>query len=331
LGITFGGSKDYWPEATGTLIQKDAGLETSDILVADSEWFSNEEALPRGFLRPKSWQRTLWFDHSDGIFFEGAFSGRPRDWSKRTWVSRVDHVFRSHFVEGWTYPKNVVPSAFGLTERIIAALDHPLPFEQRESGILFNSRVLHTCRRVFRESWSLERAGLPFLERFSSGSPGNGLDEIWYQATGGRHHRDYYRILGSVTHCSAIGGYFGPSRGNVRSAQFHQRAKHFDRQGMPGDRVYQFDSWRLWESLLAGCLTILPHLDKYGCRLPIVPTHGQEYFGFDFSHPEASWEELRSLRGAWEEIGARGRRWALEHYSPEATARRTLEALNAGR
>jgi hypothetical protein len=100
------------------------------------------------------------------------------------------------------------------------------------------------------------------------------------------------------------------------------------RTGLETGTVAQFDSWRFWESLAAGCLTFHVDLERYDCLLPVAPENGRHYFGIDLGSPGREAERVLRSADSFGEIAARGRQWALEHYTPLATARRFVQSLS---
>ena len=87
----------------------------------------------------------------------------------------------------------------------------------------------------------------------------------------------------------------------------------------------RWDSWRFWESLSAGCLTLHLDFNKYGFLLPEMPIQWQHYIPIDMEDPVASVDRFMASRLRWAEIAESGRQWAIEHYCPAACARRFLE------
>jgi hypothetical protein len=94
------------------------------------------------------------------------------------------------------------------------------------------------------------------------------------------------------------------------------------------DRVYQFDSWRFWESLAAGCCTVHVDLERYGIVLPVMPVNGEHYIGVDLGNTAKTERLLRRTPGILESVGAQGRQWALENYSPRRVAERFVDLVD---
>lgn len=93
--------------------------------------------------------------------------------------------------------------------------------------------------------------------------------------------------------------------------------------------VLRWDSWRLWESLTAGCVTIHLDFNLYGFKLPVMPENWKHYIGLNLSNIKEDVERMLDEKDRLEEISRNGRLWALENYSPIAVARRFIETMKA--
>jgi hypothetical protein len=98
----------------------------------------------------------------------------------------------------------------------------------------------------------------------------------------------------------------------------------FDRQP---SRAVQWDSFRFWEALCAGCVAFNIDLDRYGVRLPVFPRNWVHYIGIDLDHIDNCIERIHFEPNILERIAKDGRSWALDHYSPAAVARRFLRLI----
>ena len=92
--------------------------------------------------------------------------------------------------------------------------------------------------------------------------------------------------------------------------------------------VTRWDSWRFWESLVAGCVTIHLDFQQYGFLLPVMPENWKHYIGLDLANINRDIERMMDERDRMEEIAHNGRLWALEHYSPISVARRFLKSVH---
>jgi hypothetical protein len=93
----------------------------------------------------------------------------------------------------------------------------------------------------------------------------------------------------------------------------------------------QWDSFRFWEALAAGCAAFNIDLEYYGVVLPVMPVNGRDYLGVRFDAVEETITRLEADPGLLERVAEQGRQWALANYSPRAMATRLLEwSLDAG-
>ncbi|WP_347237749.1 glycosyltransferase [Sphaerospermopsis sp. FACHB-1194] len=91
--------------------------------------------------------------------------------------------------------------------------------------------------------------------------------------------------------------------------------------------IVQWDSWRFWESLAAGCVTFHLDFDKYGLDIPVMPENWRHYIGIDLDNVPAAIDRIVDEPEILEKIALEGRRWAIENYSPVPTALRFLETI----
>jgi hypothetical protein len=319
LEIPFYSNIDYWQTPDGCLFRRDVnvGPGDCDILICSNE-YDGEDSIPEGLFR--SGKKTVFVDTADGWRTRCQSAG----------YRKFDMILRTHLSSRYRYPANIHPWAFGLTQRMIDACRDPVPFGERKTRILVNFRVSHAVRRV------AETVVLPALsERFQidrsvdpAPAPGQGRERMLWEATGRRHSESFYARLKSSMACAAFGGQFSP--GVFRSTEnLAERVLNNAvwRLGRSTRTIMQFDSWRFWESLAAGCLTLQVDYQDFGCMLPVMPQSGIHYAGIDILARDcadairgASLDELGRIAGA-------GRAWALEHYSPAASASRLLDLL----
>lgn len=132
---------------------------------------------------------------------------------------------------------------------------------------------------------------------------------LWEQ-TGQRHHPAYYQRLTKSAACAAFGGCVVPDN---EGQNFHAE---------------WWDSWRFWESLVAGCVTFHIDFDKYGVNLPVMPENWKHYIGIDLDNMQATVDRLVEEPEILERISIAGRHWAIENYSPVPTALRFLEIVS---
>ena len=330
MGWEIEGNLDYWqyPTEKGfsfliTQKQFDLAGHYDVVLVSPTLWeYQRLDLLPKALLDPnfKRTYKLVLDDSSDGYHTPGELEE----------VRHFDLVLKSHFSQRRAYPKNFTPWQFGLTDRLLDAI-HSNKVEQSQKKTLSNFRVNHQLRDLAEEKV------LPFLyEKFPKDGTTDTFkleevdakDKLFWQQTGRRHYPSYYQRLGNTLLSNAIGGWIEKPIARKKGivAKFERKLDawtgiyHYD-------RVTQFDSWRFWESLLAGCGTLHLDFEKYGIALPVMPVNGTHYFGIDLDQPKRNLPLTQSAEEI-AAVGERGRQWALANYAPEAVAKRLAVHLN---
>jgi hypothetical protein len=319
LGIAFSSNIDYWPGTEGPLFRRDTDVRPEEcaVIVVNDE-YDRTGRIPEHLFG--GGRQTIYIDSSDGW----------RTRAEGRYYRQFDLVLRTHLNGHYHYPQNIHPWAFGLTERIISACEAPNSYEARERRILSTFRVTHPVRDAASRIMLKYLSGRFSIDRELDSPPaaGSGEDRALWEATGRRHYPGYFARLRKRMLCAAFGGYFAP--GVFRSTENLPERVLYSlgwRLGVRTGTIMQFDSWRFWESLAAGCLTLQVEYARYGCLLPEMPSNGEHYAGFDLGERHrAPW-----VRDADEKelarVAAAGRMWALEQYSPRAAARRMLGLL----
>jgi len=206
------------------------------------------------------------------------------------------------------------PLAFGPSEALIAASAGRLPFARRRRAALRNFRA--TLSQGVRAL--LDLSYVPRLKARLA------VDEAIYPPAA------YRDALFGTQVCLAYGGeFYSPIQTNPWFAERDPAtlARHgFERLSAPA-LILRWDSWRFWESLVAGCLTV--HLDfmKYGFKLPVMPEPWVHYAPIDLDDIKGAVETLLDREKDWPAIAAAGRDWAIAHYAPRPTALRVLEQM----
>jgi hypothetical protein len=248
-------------------------------------------------------------------------------------MRNVDIVLKSHFNLKYDYPSNFLPWQFGLTNRLI---EYARRFRSisRKDVLVESFRVNHGARALARRC-VLPRVDTFFeidqtIEDFNEHESDSRERELW-TITGRRHYSSYFQRLGSSLACAAFGGHIEPSWMFGDTKLRSRLIKLYDLVycGKKSSRVWQWDSYRLWESLISGCGTLLLDLERYGAVLPVMPRKFEHYVGIDFDNIDAAITIL-SDRQEVARIGEAGQKWAWKHYNPVAIADRFLSVLNQG-
>lgn len=327
LGVPLFANRDYWPVAGGFLLREsDVDFRDCDVVVFDSDFYllSLEHLLPPDLFDPGARYTLVFVDHGDGQHTDGM---RPE-------LRQAQVVLKSHYNRKFRNPSNYVPWQFGLTRRIMDAVA-PRAAADRRPAFLHSARVSHSLRHlaaqriapIFRALLE-EDATVDDFADVSAMSPAD--RELWAQ-TGRRHYPAFYRRLSEVVACFAFGGHllkFFSDRDSVLEDVLYRinwRVPIFAH-----DRIFQFDSWRFWESMAAGCATVHVDLSHYGAVLPVMPTNGLHYVGVDFNDLDGLQRTLRSQGRRWlDDTGAAGREWVLANYAPSSVAERFLDVVTA--
>ncbi len=207
-----------------------------------------------------------------------------------------------------------LPLAFGLSKGLIAATRQQPAFAARRRGALRNFRA--TLSQSLRALLDLT-----YVPALSRNMP---VDHEIHAAPA------YVAALLNTQICLAYGGdLYAPIAGNPWFAKNDPAlaAAHGFKELKAPAMVMRWDSFRLWESFAAGCLTVHLDFEKYGFALPVKPVAWQHYAPIDLDDITGSVDALLAREKDWPAIAAAGRAWALEHYAPVPTAIRVLSAM----
>lgn len=332
LGIPFYGNVNYWK----TSLQEDRFLLCHDpeitanecqVAIISGRWFDYGYPIPENLFHPKRQYITVYFDDSDGL----------RTPSFHDEFRKFDYIFKCHYHQQLKYPKNFYPWAFGLSNRIIKMTQEQPDFSLRNKTLLYNFRVKHSLRDTVK-SLLIENGLhqiLPLDETIdqSDTSSLSAEDHLQWTQSGRRHYPSYYQRLKSSVACAAFGGTFVPAFPKNPNNLFSRTLTHLLGKEMIRKLDYrlriivQWDSWRLWESLAAGCVTFHVDFEQNNFLLPVMPINWKHYIGIDLKNVKETVQRLIEDAQILAEISTNGRSWAIEHYSPVPTAIRFLKAI----
>ena len=328
LGIPFFSNKNYWQISSQTdeyLFGHDPEITPEDcsIVILDHEWFEFQDDFPENFFSSKRQYVTVYIDASDGIV--------TRSWEPE--FRHFDFIFKSHYNSKCLYPANFYPGTFGISNRILQATEPSDSFHQRKRKLLVNFRIGHTVRESIRQKlFPVIQNVLPIDESVESlGTPPDNNHYLYWVQTGRRHHPNYYERLKNSAACASFGGYFIPAWPSdpvvITSPIGRITNKIANKLEWVPKRIMQWDSWRLWESLAAGCVTFHVDFEKYGLYPPVMPENWRHYVGIDLNKIQEAVERIAAEPQLLENISLQARRWAIEHYSPVPTALRFLATV----
>ncbi|MEM8677645.1 MAG: glycosyltransferase family 1 protein, partial [Cyanobacteria bacterium P01_G01_bin.67] len=329
LGIEFYANYNYWqisPDSDRTLLKAspDVTHHDCDIVVLERQYYEENRCLPEGLFAPNRQYKTVYLDCNDGI-------------QTLSWLPEFrdfDFIFKTHYSKHTKYSKNFYPWAFGLSERVLKELETEVPWTEKQPSLLVNFRnqkFSHSLRGYIQKTFVTQIQEVFSINTASddaSAFPQDPYHYLRWSQTGRRHYPNYYKRLLASQACACFGGFFlGPW-----FTDFHDRISHYISKGISilgvkTNRIGQWDSWRLWESMAAGCVTFHVDFEKYGFELPVMPENWRHYIGIDLDNMSESIERIIEQPELLEHISREGRAWAIENYAPKATALRFLSTV----
>lgn len=338
LGCEVFGSANYWRRSVAPddwLVRHDPRVAASDCDIAivsyiwprwiDAGFKVHTQPLPEGLFAAGRRYRTAFLDLDDGYATE---SWRPE-------YRAFDVVFRAKYNGRCEHPANHHPWALGLTARVLAATRDCGPWESRRGAALVNFGASHPYVHSARARATPEfiaAAAAQFAVDTTrddlSTAPADPYDQLMWAQTQRRHSRSYYERLKSAQALAAFCGelippapphprYLAGGRRARFSRGFFTALACFDPRP---PRLIQWDSWRFWEGLAAGCLVFNLDLPKHGVVLPVMPEPFVHYVPLELGRMRDAFERLRTDPALGRRIAQAGRDWALAHYSPSAMA-----------
>ncbi len=345
LGIPYYASDNYWRRSNQPddyLFRRTPEVtpDDCDVVILPYTWYNwIKIGVPRAMRRPTPTglfkagrrYRTVYMDTNDGL--------RTVSWEPE--FRQFDVIYRTKLNRRIWHPSNLRPWVLGLSNRILAYTADAPPFAQRRRAMLVNFGASHNYPHTarLRAQATLDPLLAPHLPLDGtrddlSIAPSDPLDRLMWEQTNHRHCRSYYERLKQNQLVSAFCGALIPSLpwrnpnqyllgGNKAKVKF-ALYRMLGRLDPRPERIVQWDSWRFWEALAAGCVAINLNLDRYGAQLPTMPVNGQHYLGVDLDNPRPAIERILDDSAGLERIAREGHAWALQNYSPTAMASRLL-------
>jgi hypothetical protein len=346
LGIRHYSNTNYWLQSTTPgdyLLRHDPAVtpDDCDVVVVSYTWPSwidpetykvDRRALPEGLFKPGRRYRTVYMDSHDGY--------RTVSWERE--FRQFDLILRAKLNRRAWHPENMRPWVLGLNNRILDATAGAPPFAERAHTMLVNFGASHPyphgTRDIAARTFDPHIAKCISLDRTKDNlqtPPTDPFDALMWRQTGRRFSRAYYERL---KHSQAVACFCGdmipaapfadPDRYLVGGGRARLRRilfEWFDRADPRPRRAMQWDSFRFWEALAAGCAVFNIDLDYYGVEMPVMPVNGEHYIGVRFDKVGDLIDRLAAAPEWLQRVAAQGRAWALEHYAPRAHATRMLK------
>lgn len=329
LGIPFFSNVDYWqesPEKQEYLFRHNPEITPDDcsIVILQNNWFTDIHPLPENLFHPNRKYVTVYLDSEDS----------DRTYAMRPEFRQFDFIFRNHFNRKLNYGSNFYPWPFGLTKRIVRELNEVPDFQERKRQLLINFRHWKGGHPVRNISCSqlmprLEKI-LPINNHIDQPDdhPVDPYHHLHWVQMGGRHNPSYYKRLKDSAACACFGGFFvPPCPKNPGSLISRGGRRILSDLKLKSNVIVQWDSWRLWESLAAGCTTFHVDFEKYGFDLPVMPENWRHYIGIDLDNVQEAVDRIANEPEILQKVATEGRLWVLENYTPLPTALRFLEII----
>lgn len=333
LGVPFYSDVNYWKLTADSedgpyLFNYNPEITPDDcsVVVLNHSWLAHHKPIPANLFHPRRAYLTVYLDSLDG--------SKTPSWEPE--FREFDIIFRTHYSRKHRYPANFRPWYFGLSNRILQETEQVLPFHDRRRHLLMNFRVNgipHSVRAYVAKTVIPKLQPILAIDSSTdqfSQPPTDPYTYLQWLQSGRRHYPGYYQRLKETVACACFGGYFVSDWGiDPSSASGRLLKRAIGKLGIKTRSVVQWDSWRLWESLAAGCATFHLDFDKYGFLLPVMPQNWKHYIGVDLDNISATLDRLADEPDCLEKIASQGQQWARQHYSPIATAERFLKTVRA--
>ena len=343
LGYKVIGNADYWfePENNEYLIQEDITAE-ADINIYDYRYTKSFSHL----LFRKNHLKNL-NNGSVNVLVDVNEWWASSDWMIDEQYSVFDIILVANMLKNVTYKKNVYSTAKGITHRQMMYIDKYYEDTTIENAIAYNFREPHNLRKLILTNLKNRENELnyPLTARFTEWDPEDKnlteADRYYWEKTLRRHNPAYFKNISQELLFFAVGGYFQYKPVGFQPYNFFDKMrrkpwyllhKYLVRSGRDiSDTIFifQYDSFRFWETLYAKTAPILLDCDYWNFDLPVQPIEGTHYLGIKDLNLESF---VRKLQMTNDEdilqIGRNGRKFVVENYSPKATAERLLKYID---
>jgi hypothetical protein len=334
LGVELFANVDFWrisPEQPDTLFRHDPAVSANDcaIVVLTEDWFHpDRRPFPPQLFDSRRRQLFVYFDSAE----DSPHSIRSLPWTSE--FAHFDFIFKHNCCRGYKYPANLRPWANGLSERMLRQLDSVPDYRSRQPRTINNFRPTkwkHSVRKATERLFNpriarifpVDSSGSTFV--YDAKTP---YEDLMWRQTGRRHSPAYFETLRTSAACAAFSGFFvAPWSRNPVSRSFRMQRQVLYRTGWRSSRSVEWDSWRFWEALAAGCAVFHLDLGRYGAHPPVQPESWRHYIGVNLEAIDEVIDRIGRDPDVLDRVATEGRRWVLEHYAPRPTAIRFLQVL----
>lgn len=338
LGIQFYSNINYWYEPeTGEYLFKESDSDSYDVGIYDYRYIYHS----------KKWTPQRVNQDKINILHD------RNDWLSPEWLdSRIldvfDFILANHLLQFVNYPDKVKPWAIGYTNRIAKYIDkyRISDLSRIEKEIACNFRVGHNLRGlIMKKLDQIDTLNYPInFKTTDSTNPnqvsiqGSNIDNHYWKETGHRHNPEYYKLINQSLLTYAFGGYYEYKPfcyqpynllDKIKRKPNYYITNHLIKKGKDPSQycfTFQYDSFRMWETLYASTCPILLDASSWGYKLPVIPENGIHYLGISGFDTESFANNLNNLTAdKIFEISKNGSKWVKKHYSPIAVAKRLLK------
>ena len=306
LNIQFKANIDYFPDPSGNfLFRQDTIDKTTQYIVT-----SHPEDFKDLLLQQLQQQqyKIIIFDSKD-------------EWIRSSSTTLSHLSYRYFMTTAKVITDKVKPFCFGATNRMVTAIALAAPalatadkWSDRKEAIFWAHRVdNHHIRNYVKNYYTRTNAPLHIhLDNFepeaaSAEAEATAAAVHYWQHTGRRHSPAYFKALQEYRYMDAHGGYPTKDGG-----------------------ISQWDSWKVWEGLLAGMLVITADLDYYKIKLPFPLLPYQHYIPIRYDRIQDGYNALNRLSDEKKAtIAKAGQEYALKNFTSKPMAKYILDQLNA--
>ena len=348
LGIPFHANCNYWQETTepgSWLFRHDPAVRPDDCDVVVVSYFypywirsrtfqELRQPLPDGLFKKGRKYKTVFMDHFDGH--------RTVSWEPE--YRQFDLILRTKLNRRAWHPANLRPWTMPLEKRIIEATRNAPEFGKRRKVMLVNYGASHPyphgTRDLSAKVFEPKIEAILPIDRTKDDltkEPQDPYERLMWRQTGYRFSRSYYERLKNSQavacfcgemippmpfrnpECYLVGG----NKAKIRRFFYEMLGKLDPRPA----RSVQWDSFRFWEALAAGCVAFNIDLERYGVVLPVMPENWKHYIGINLENTDQDIRRIRESPALLEDVAASGREWALRNYHPVESAKRLLDSI----
>lgn len=341
LNINFSSNRDYWlmPENKFLFTKTDIDPREFDAIIISYKWTEHMDPftfktisndLPKWLFDKGRKYQTVYLDSRDG-YNTLSYTSKFRNF---------DFILRAKKNKFTKNYSNIYPWVLGFQNRILKE-KIGISTSEKNYKIAVNFNYSHPYQHQLRklaEECFISKLPTALIDRRVSPKekPTDDYSLLMWENTVGLHNPKYYNHTENCLMVAAFCGELIPGKPYDPTPYMLGGKKAQIKKNMFGllstilrkkPRVIQWDSWRFWETLALGSVPIHIDLEKYGVELPIMPENWKHYIGIDLDDINFAIEKLIDDKETIYEIARNGEQWALENYSPKASAKHFLELL----